>query len=342
MISATTIKNFGKELGIDEVRITTAKPFTEAAIKILEQKNAGLYLNSERWQKRDIGKFCNVQTQLPQAKSIIAACQCYLTDEITDLSEPGKPCGLIARYTWRNHYLDLRKRLRKLSQFIKRETGAYFRVFSNGPVSEKPIAVRSGIGYYGKHSIIINRTYGSWIVLGEIITDIEIEPDSNIATDCDDCKKCIDACPTGAIIRPYVIDRRRCIQALTNWYDIIPADIAQVWENRLYGCTICQDVCPVNKDVKPQDPRTELGYVGSSLPLLEILKMEEAEYRTRYANNQITASWINFPAIKRNAIIALGHIKDKTTLPLLKKLVKEGDEIIAKTAEWAIKNFADG
>lgn len=342
MIRPSRIKEFGHELGIDVIKITTAEPFTEEAAKILEQKNEGLYLRSEHWYKRNIDKICDVQTKLPGAKAIIAACQCYLTDEVTDHTEPGKPHGLIARYTWRNHYLDLRKRLRKLGHFIKKESGASFRVFSNGPVAEKPIAVRSGIGFYGKHSIIINRTYGSWIVLGEIVTNVELEPDSRALGDCGDCQKCIDACPTGALIRPYILDRRRCIQALTNWYGVIPDDIARVWGNRLYGCSICQDVCPLNEKVKSQKPRTDLGYVGPSLPLLEILNIDEAEYRRRYSNNQITSSWIKFPAIQRNALICLGHIQDTTTLPFLKKFIPHNDAILAETAEWAIARLKNG
>ena len=341
MIDAKLIKDFGKELDIDEIRITIAQPFYEAAERILEQKNEGLFLGSEHWQKRDIPEFCNVETKLPKAKSIIAACQCYLTDEKTDFTELGEPYGLVARYTWRNHYLDLKKKLQKLAQFIKKRSPASFQIYSNGSVAEKPIAQRSGIGYYGKHSIIINRTYGSWVVLGEIITDIEIEPDESLNMDCGDCQKCIDACPTKAIIRPYIIDRQKCIQALTNWYGIIPSEIAQVWGNRLYGCTICQEVCPANENVKPHCPRTNLGYVGSSLPLLEILQIDETEYRRRYANNQITANWINFTAIKRNALVALGHIKDKTSLPMLKQYSKDKDEVIAKTAQWAIANFLE-
>ena len=340
MVDARAIKDFGATLGIDEIRITTAQPFLDAEQKILAQKNAGLYLNSERWQKRDIHNFCNVKTVLPQASSIITACLGYLTDEKVDLTEPGKPYGRIAQYTWRNHYLDLKKRLRKLGQFIKKESRALYRVYSNGPVAEKPMAQRSGIGYYGKHSIIINPNYGSWIVLGEIITDIELKPDKPLGIDCGDCQKCIEACPTKAIIRPYVVDRRKCIQACTNWYGVMPLEIARVWENRLYGCTTCQDVCVANRNVKPRSPRTNLGYVGSCLPLLEILRMDESEYRRRYANNQITRSWINFTAIRRNAIIALGHIKDKTTLPLLEKYSKDRDEVIARTAQWAIANFA--
>lgn len=340
MISAKEIKNLGKDLGIDEIRITTAEPFTKASAKILKQKIEDLFFGSKPLQKTNIENFCNVQTKLPQAKSIIAACQCYLTDEITDLTEPGKPHGLIARYTWRNHYLDLKKNLQKLAQSIKKENRASFRIYSNGPVAEKPIAQRSGIGYYGKHSIIINRTYGSWIVLGDIITDIEIEPDSPLKIDCGNCQRCIDACPTGAISRPYVLDRKKCIQALTNWYGIISDDIARIWGNRLYGCTTCQDVCPVNKKVKPRNPRTDLGYVGPSLSLINILQMDETEYRQQFPNNQITANWINFTAIKRNALIALGNIKNKKTLPILKEFTRNQDEILSKTAHWAIANFS--
>jgi epoxyqueuosine reductase len=150
---------------------------------------------------------------------------------------------------------------------------------------------------------------------------------------------CIEVCPTKAIIAPYIIDRRRCIQALTNWYGVIPHDIVRVWGNRLYGCTICQDVCPANRNVKPRAPRTTVGTVGPSLPLLDVLSMEEAEYRKRYSRNQISANWINFNAIRRNAVIALGHTKDKVALPILQKLSRDSDEVMAKTAQWACAHF---
>jgi epoxyqueuosine reductase len=342
VISPQYIKQVGHELGIDEIRITTAHPFTAEAEKIWEQKHEGLYLTSEYWYKRDFNSFCDVSTKLPRARSIVAACQCYLTDEVADHTAPGDPHGLIARYTWRNYYLDLRRRLRNLGGILKEKTGASFRVFSNGPIAEKPIAVRSGIGFYGKHSIIINHRYGSWIVLGELITDIDIEPDSPVSSNCGDCEKCIEACPTHAIIRPYIIDRRRCIQALTNSYRVIPSDIADVWGNRLYGCSICQDICPINENLQPTPPRTDVGYVGSSLPVLHILSMEEEDYRTTYANNQITASWICFNAIKRNALITLGHIKDPAALPILQEYAKDRDDVLAKTARWAITHFSHG
>jgi len=336
VIEAKDIKAFGHRIGIDEIRITTAEPFDQALAKYKEQRTKGLFTDRQHRHLEDIKHFYNVRIEFPEARSIIAACQCYLTNEKTNLSEPGDPHGLIARYTWRNYYKGLKNRLRELAHFIKEKTGASFRVYSNGPVAEKPIAVRSGIGYYGKHSVVINQTFGSWIVLGEIITDIEIEPDKALDINCGQCEECIDACPTRAIVAPYIIDRRRCIQELTNWYGVLPNDIAEVWGNRLYGCTVCQDVCPVNSKVAVRNPWTDLGSVGSSISLLDILNMSESEYRQKYPDNQITARWINFKTIQRNALVCLGNIKDKQTLPILERFSKSNDGVFAKTAQWAI------
>ncbi len=339
MIDARIVRDIGLDFGIDEIKITTAQPLQDAAARIKQQIRAGFYLESEHWHLRNIDDFCDVGTALPKARSIIAACQCYLTGECADLDSAGDPQGLIARYSWRNHYSDLRERLELLAAVLKEKYMASSVVYSNGNIAEKPVAQRSGIGYYGKHSIIINQHFGSWIVLGEIITDIEIQPDSPDTGDCGDCTICIGACPTDAIIEPYIIDRRRCIQALTNWYGILPDEIAKVWGNRLYGCTDCQDRCPINQNVKPQPSRTEIGYVGPAVSLRGILSMSEKEYRRKYARNQMAANWINFKAIKRNALVALGNIGDRNTLPLLDEYSKDNDAVLAQTACWAMDRF---
>lgn len=339
MIDARYVKDLGQEFGIDSIRIASAEPLCDAATLIKQQIEAGLYLPNEHWHRRDIDALCDVQSVLPGARSIISACQCYLTDERVDNSTPGDPHGLIARYTWRNHYADLRERLRKIAAILEQTHGAKYRVYSNSGIAEKPVARRCGIGFYGKHSIIINEEFGSWIVLGEIVNTLELEPDTPSEASCGECNACIEACPTGAIIEPYVIDRRLCIQALTNWYGVLPDAIARVWGNRLYGCSVCQDVCPANEDVVAKKPRTNIGYVGQSISLTEILGMNESQYRSKYANNQITANWINFKAIQRNAIVALGNIRDQVTIPLLERLAKDNDPVIARSAVWAIRNF---
>lgn len=339
MIDALKIRTIGHDCGIDMIRITTTQPLNEAAVRIKQQIEDRLYLESEHWQLRNINGYCDARSVLPNARSIISACQCYLTDERAAGNEKDEPRGLIARYTWRNHYADLKERLQKVANVLKNDYGATSVVLSNERIAEKPIACRSGIGYYGKNSLIINRRFGSWIVLGEIITDIEINPDSPESSDCGDCSVCIDTCPTRAIIEPYIIDRRRCIQALTNWYGVLTDDIAMVWGNRLYGCTDCQDKCPANKNVKAQPVRATIGYVGSSAPLREILSMSEEEYRQRYARNQMAAHWINFQAIRRNALVALGNIGDRSTLSILEEYADNDDAVLAKTALWAMKRF---
>ncbi|MBE0433067.1 tRNA epoxyqueuosine(34) reductase QueG [candidate division WOR-3 bacterium] len=339
MIDAQQIGEVGRRFGIDEIKTTTAQPFEDAGARIKEQREAGLFLGSERWYRRDIDSFCDARTVLPEARSIIAACQCYLTGEAPGTHTPGNPHGLIARYTWRNHYADLKERLTAFAAALRDEYTANSVVFSNGEIAEKPAAQRSGIGYYGKNCLIINRRFGSRIVLGEIITDIEIAPDAPQEPDCSQCTKCIDACPTGALVKPYVLDRRRCIQALTNWYGVLPGDIARAWGARLYGCDDCQDACPANRYVETKPARTMIGYVGPSIPLNEILSMSEDEYRKKYARNQITARWVDFRAIQRNALVALGNIRDPLTVPVLTKYVKNEDPVLARTAQWSLDNF---
>ncbi len=341
MIDETELKKLGREFGIDVIRIAQARSFTTLAKIIPAQKKKGLYLDSDYLSNIDVERFCNIQVRFPWAKSIIIGALGYLTSEEIPLNENG-PYGIIARYTWRNYYLELKKRLKRLAQVIKKESRAKCRIFSNGSIPEKPLARKSGVGYYGKNGIIINKEFGSWMVFGEIVTDLKLTPDTELEIDCGDCDKCIAACPTGAIIKPYIIDNTRCIQALSGWYGPIPDRIAKVWGNRLYGCTTCQDVCPKNRDVKPQPPKSDIGYVGPGLPLLKILDIEEDEYRRKYPKNQITASWIDFRAIKRNALIGISNTKDNRFLPVLKKFTNHPDPVIAQTAHWAINNLNNG
>jgi epoxyqueuosine reductase len=341
VIDAEPLKQFGRRIGI-EIRLTPVFALNPEIRRMMEQSRENLFLNPASWTRSEIEKFCDPRTVIPQAKSAITACLNYLTPDEPDPSRPGKPYGLVARYTRRNYYRELRRRLRQVGQFVKKEYGGDAAVYANGPFAEKPLARRSGIGFYGKHSIIINPRFGSWCVLGEGVTDIEFEPDRPLTRSCGRCRKCIDACPTGAIIRPYVIDRRICIQALTNWLGVIPGKISRVWSNRIYGCTTCQEVCPKNEGLKPVKPETEIGVVGQWLSIPDILVMKEEAYRARYSNNQMSAGWINFPAIRRNCLIALGNARDTKTLPIVNKFLKDQNPMLAATARWAKRRIQRG
>lgn len=339
MIHFQDINDHAQQLGIDDIKVTHTEPFIIELQHFREQQLAGLFTNRRHRHFAKIEKFYDVKSVLANARSVITACEYYYTDEDDDLSEPGNPCGRIARYTWRNYYRDLRHRLEKLAEYIHSKNAHSYVVHSNGPVAEKPLAQRSGLGYYGKHSILIHPVYGSWVVLGEIITDLDLDPDRPLSMDCRDCRACIDACPTQAIKEPYIIDRTRCIQELTNWCGPIPEDIMEVWSTRLYGCTTCQDACPQNRSAKPVKPRTSIGQVGSCIPLFEVLNSDETAYRKHYPDNQITASWINFTAIQRNALIALGHTGDTTAFPYLEKFSHAPDQILSRAAQWSLSRM---
>ncbi|HIE05733.1 MAG TPA: tRNA epoxyqueuosine(34) reductase QueG, partial [bacterium (Candidatus Stahlbacteria)] len=248
--------------------------------------------------------------------------------------------GSVARYTWSNYYYDLKKRLRRLANVLSRSYKMHYRIYCNGPIAEKPLAVKAGIGYYGKHSIILNKDFGSWVVIGEIITDLEIETDAPLEEDCGDCHLCIDSCPTGAIKKPYQLDWSRCIQYLSNHRARVGEDIFEAWGNRLYGCTTCQEVCPKNRYKKQSHPIPEYGYVGPSLPLLDILILDEARFRERYHRNQIGARWVELACLKRNAILALAHSGDRRVSNHIRRFKDDPDPMIAAAARWAIKRLS--
>ncbi|MEW6685442.1 MAG: tRNA epoxyqueuosine(34) reductase QueG [Candidatus Edwardsbacteria bacterium] len=349
MLLESEIKHFAKEVGIDVIRFTTAEPFEKTALHLKELLKSG-YIPSH-WKVAEFDSFCNPKSVLPEAKSIIVAAECYLTSEPEDLTKPGEPYGRIARYTWRNYYYDLKKRLEKVAKFLRKEVGkqSKFKVYSCGAVAEKPMAQRSGLGWYGKHGIILTEEFGSRIVLGEIITNVELKPDELLEKDCGECVACIKSCPTGAIVNPaplqrcgvklYILDVSKCLQYLTNRRGVLPVEYREVWGNRLYGCTTCQDVCPKNAGVLPKERKPKYGEVGSCLPLIPLLEMTEEEYRTKYKNNQMTTRWIHFDCIKRNAVIALGNIGDSVAVPVLKEMLKDKNPMVRTHATWALEKI---
>ena len=336
MTLTSELKDFAKELDLDVVRITSAKPCLDAAERIKQQIRRGL---RPKWKIEEIDNFCNPKSFLKEAKSVIVVAECYLTSEPADMSKPGEPHGKIARYTWRNYYYDVKTKLQAVANFLKERVGKglRFKCYSNGPLAEKPLAERAGVGWYGKHGIIVTQQFGSWVVLGELITNVKLEEDEPLEKSCGDCTACIEACPTKAIIEPYVLDMSKCLQYITHHRMVMPIHIREIWGNRLYGCTTCQEVCPINRNVKPKDRKPTYGYIGPSLPLIPILQMNEKEYRKFFKDNQIGHWWVSFGAIQRNAAVALGNLRDPVAVPVLAQTLKHSRSTIIKMhAAWAL------
>ncbi len=282
-------------------------------------------------------------TQRSGALCVISAAACYLTSEPADATTPGRPHGTVARYTWRNYYRDTRAKLQDAAKVLRSEFGMETHCHccaAPGRLAEKSIASQAGVGYYGKNGIILTEKFGSWVVLGEIETDLAIEPDAPLEKDCGLCTACMDACPTQALAEPYVLNTERCLQYLMNWRGILPVPIRELWGNRLYGCTTCQDVCPKNKTVAPTERRFKTGFVGCSLPLLEVLGMDEPTFRARFQGNQLGARWIDRDCIRRNAAVALGNLGDPAAIPALEKSLTDPSEMVRVHTAWALEKLA--
>jgi epoxyqueuosine reductase len=201
-------------------------------------------------------------------------------------------------------------------------------------LAEKPLAEKAGLGFYGKNGVIVTPHHGSLVVLGEIITDLEIEPDEKLDISCGECSLCMDSCPTGAIKSPHFVDRNICIQHLSSSLDPISDEVRKHWANRLYGCTTCQDVCPHNADIPPTGRVVEIGAVGSSVRLDEIIPISETQFRARFADNQVGNRERN--SVRRNAIMIAGNYRLESLLPLLRSCVTDSNPLIRRYSLWAI------
>lgn len=344
------IKNMGKEIGLDIIRITNAENFPKAENSLIKSIKQGYIPRNEYYNRKDISsnpkeinfnkisRRCNPKNIVKNAKSIISVAQYYLIEEDNNCEESGHPCGKIAKYDIANFYYEVKEKLKKIIDFINKETNFTYKSKNKSnyvSLVEKPIAQRAGIGWYGKNGIIITEKFGSWVVLGEIITELELEIDEPLQNNCGSCRICMDSCPTKAIVSPYVIDRTKCLQYISERLTNVPLEYREIWGDKLYGCTICQDACPKNKNKKPKKYQPKYGYIGSKIPLIPLLKMTEEEFKSYFAYNQIAMR--PREAIKRNAVLALGNIGDPMAiLPLTKVLQEDNNSIVRGHTAWAL------
>lgn len=350
MSLASQIKELGEEIGLDIVRITNTESFPETERHIIESIEKGYTPENDYYAFKNItekpnninlnkiSKRCNPKSILKKAKSIISVAQGYLIEEIEDVQNENQPLGKIAKYDIGNFYYDVKLKLKKIVDFINQETDFKYKSKNKScyvSLTEKPIAQRAGVGWYGKNGIIITERFGSWVVLGEIITELELDTDESLKRDCGDCTICIDSCPTKAIVSPYVIDRTKCLQFISERVMKIPLAFREKWEDRLYGCTTCQEVCPQNREVRPKKYKPEYGYIGSRIPLIPLLQITEGEFQNYFAYNQIAMR--PREAIKRNAALALGNIGDsRAVVPLIKVLQEDDNSIVRGHTAWAL------
>ncbi len=287
--AARRVRAKAGELGFDAVGIARAQPLDKEGEHLREWLARG-YQGGMGWMARDPERRADPQKVLPGARSVIAVAMNYYTQfPHTDDREHGK----ISRYAWGDDYHDiLGGRLQVLANWLALEfPGSRGKTYvDTGPVMDKAWAQRAGIGWLGKHTNIITQEIGSWVFLGEVLTTLELEPDKPALDHCGSCTLCIEACPTGAIVEPYVVDSNRCISYLTIEHrGEIPEHLAADFEGWIYGCDICQDVCPWNRKFAAESPVG--GFApreGNQAPVLaEWETMSAAEFQERFRRSPV-------------------------------------------------------
>jgi len=300
------IKEKAFELGLCNTGIVPADALSDEGEQLFRWLASG-YHGDMAWMNREPEKRSDPKLIFPEAKSVIVAAMNYYTPhQHADSPTSGK----VSRYAWGDDYHDiLRERLRVLLEWIKGEfPEADGKVCTDtSPVLEKAWAVRAGIGWQGKHSNVITTDHGSWVFLGEIILNIGLECDTNVVTDhCGSCTACLDACPTQAIVEPYVVDSRKCISYATIELrdEQLPSEISENLNGWLYGCDICQDVCPWNRFEQPtNEPTFEPRNYETSLDLAHVSQMSHEEYVERFRGSAMKRTKLG--GLKRNAAALL-------------------------------------
>jgi epoxyqueuosine reductase len=328
---------FSKEIGIDKIGFTTADTFTELKNRLLRQQELKY---QSGFEEPDIEKRVTPSLLLEEPRSIISIAIAYPSKMNNRVeSKKGERRGIFSRASWGLDYHHvLNDRLHKLEEFISaRIPEARLKsMVDTGELSDRAVAERAGIGWSGKNCSIITPEFGSYVYLGEMITSIPFEPDTPIEDQCGSCTKCLDACPTGALVQGGQINAQRCISYLTQTKTFIPDEFRDKIGNRVYGCDSCQTACPVNKGKNFHFHEELEADSDIAKPLLKpILKLSNREFKAKFG--YVAGSWRGKKPIQRNAIIALAHFKDITAIPeLVDVLENEGSPVSRGTAAWAL------
>ena len=310
-----------------------------AANRLREWLERG-YAADMAWLHRREAERGNPVRLIPWARTLIVAALPY-AGEIPARSAPLE--ARISLYARGEDYHEvLKRRLTQLGEFLsKTSPGARScPVVDTGAILEKPWASTAGLGWQGKHTNLIDPESGSFFFLGELVTDLELEPDSTTLTDrCGSCTRCLDACPTQAFPEPYVLDSRRCISYLTIEHrGAIPQELRPQLANWVFGCDVCQEVCPWNRGAAQGDP--ELEENAATPDLIELMRLDPEEFRRRFAGTAVLrAGWSRF---LRNVAVALGNSRDPRAVGVLREALALPDPLVREHARWALTRLGAG
>lgn len=343
-----TIKDVAREAGFELAGMATVRDFPELA-RFPEWIAAGRGGEMKYLESRDgNGKLrrASLRSVFPWARSVVVCAVNYNTAQpySTEVNNPER--GWISRYAWskEDYHDSVLRRVRAVETKLKDlrggddpvETRSYV---DTGPLVERVYARHAGAGWIGKNTCVINQKVGSWLFLGVIVTSIELAPDPPAPDRCGTCTRCIEACPTQALIAPYELDSNKCISYLTiEKHGPIPEQLRAGIGHQVFGCDICQDVCPWNRRAPTtQQPEFQPreGLVNPALAWLA--EISEEEYREKFRGSPIKRT--KRTGLRRNALIAIGNSKNRDFLPVVERACGDPDPVVTDAARWAKKEL---
>jgi epoxyqueuosine reductase len=326
-MTAADLERLAEELGLDVVGAAPAAAYEDTERHIRERRARGLFADMRFTMARpEIS--CHPESLLPGARTVVSAAHCYYAPE--PVRGPGE--GRLARYTWYDGYAVLRERLDELG---RRLGGGYRVLVDANQHVDREAAVRSGVGFYGKNTMLITRKHGSWVVLGTLVTTAAVEATPPLGLDCGSCTLCIDACPTGALDEPGVVDSTKCLSYWTQAPAAIPESYREQLGAQVYGCDICQDVCPWNRGVEKRRAGDEApDGAQPHVSLVDWLREDAAELARRYDRLYVPKNDARY--LRRNALVALGNVGGPEQRRDVEPFLGDEDELVREHAEWAV------
>jgi epoxyqueuosine reductase len=326
-MTAAELAQVGEELGLDVVGAAPATPYEGTERHIREREARGLFAGM-RFTMAQPHVSCHPETLLPGARTVVSAALCYYAHG----PEAGPGEGTLSRYTWSDRYAELRAKLDALG---RRLGGGYRVLVDANQHVDREAAARAGLGFYGKNTLLITQRHGSWVVLGTLVTDVELEPTAPLATDCGSCTLCIDACPTGALDEPGTLDATRCLSFWTQAPAAIPVEYREAIGASVYGCDICQDVCPWNRGIEKRraDEPPPAG-AEPAVSLVEWLEADGAALVERYDRLYVPRNDPRY--LRRNALVAAGNAGGEAERAAVARYLDDEDELLREHAAWAL------
>jgi epoxyqueuosine reductase len=331
-VRETELHALAEELGLDAIGAAPAEAYAGTERHIRERRERGLFADMRFTMARP-EESCHPETLLPGARTVVSAALCYWFPE----PERPKGHGRLPRYTWFDGYAQLREKLDELG----RRLGGRYRVLvdANQHV-DREAAARSGVGFYGKNTLVITRRHGSWVVLGTLVTDVELESTPPLDLDCGECRLCIDACPTGALDEQGTLDSTRCLSYWTQALSPPPAEYRAGLGAQVYGCDICQDVCPWNRGIEKR--RADEALPEDATPhvsLVDWLRSDPDKLRSRFARLYVPRN--DGRRLRLNALVAAGNVGGDGEREAVSAYLDDPDDMTRELAAWALARMEE-